>query len=143
MAYSIRPILIATAFLMAGLFLTPIINGGKDPKFQKLGVDVLWVALIIVCVGSFISQYFSIAEIMPAKYNFWFGHQGYEFIDLGRFWQILKWVGILIWLVLMSRGILPAFKNKGDNNLLAIFFASVVCGVYSTAQAYLTASTLT
>lgn len=118
---------IATAFLMAGLFLTPIINGGKDPKFQKLGVDILWVALIIVCVGSFASQYFSIAEIMPAKYNFWFGHQGYEFIDLGRFWQILKWVGILIWLVLMSRGIMPAFKNKGDNNLLAIFFASVVC----------------
>jgi len=118
---------IATAFLMAGLFLTPIINGGKDPKFQKLGVDVLWVALIIVCVGSFISQYLAIAEILPAKYNFWFGHQGYEFIDLGRFWQILKWVGILIWLVLMSRGVMPAFKKEGDKNLLAIFFASVVC----------------
>lgn len=118
---------IATAFLMAGLFLTPIINGGKDPKFQKLGVDILWIALIIVCVGSFISQYLAIAEILPAKYNFWFGHQGYEFIDLGRFWQILKWVGILIWLVLMSRGVMPAFKKEGDKNLLALFFASVVC----------------
>ena len=20
--------------------------------------------------------------------NFWFGHQGYEYVDLGRFWQI-------------------------------------------------------
>ena len=29
---------IATGFLAAGLFLVPIINGGKDPKFQKLGV---------------------------------------------------------------------------------------------------------
>src|SRR5690606_32477717 len=75
----------------------------------------------------FISQYFAIAGIMPAKYNFWFGHQGYEFIDLGRFWQILKWVGILFWLVLMTRGCLPAFKKPGDKNLLAIFFASVVC----------------
>lgn len=118
---------IATAFLMAGLYLAPIINGGQDPKYQKLGVDILWVALIIVCVGSFAGQYFSLADIMPARYNFWFGHQGYEFVDLGRFWQILKWVGILFWLVLMSRAILPAFKNKGDNNLLAIFFASVVC----------------
>lgn len=118
---------IATAFLMAGLYLAPIINGGQDPKYQKLGVDILWVALIIVTVGSFAGQYFSLAEIMPAQYNFWFGHQGYEFVDLGRFWQILKWVGILFWLVLMSRAILPAFKNKGDNNLLAIFFASVVC----------------
>ncbi|OXL18102.1 nitric-oxide reductase large subunit [Psychrobacter sp. DAB_AL32B] len=118
---------IATAFLTAGLFLTPFINGGKDPKYQKLGVDILWFALIIVVVGSFVSQYFAIAGIMPAKYNFWFGHQGYEFIDLGRFWQILKWVGILFWLVLMTRGCLPAFKQEGDKNLLAIFFASVVC----------------
>ncbi len=93
---------IATAFLMAGLYLTPLINGGKDPKYQKLGVDILWVALILVVVGSFVSQYFAIAGIMPAKYNFWFGHQGYEFIDLGRFWQILKWVGILFWLVLIT-----------------------------------------
>lgn len=61
---------IATAFLAAGLFLTPIINGGKDPKFQKLGVDILWVALIIVCVGSFASQYFAIAHILPADLNF-------------------------------------------------------------------------
>lgn len=118
---------IATAFLMAGLFLTPLINGGKDPKYQKLGVDLLWFALIIVVVGSFAGQYFALADILPAKYNFWFGHQGYEYIDLGRFWQILKWIGVLFWLVLMMRGCLPAFKEKGDKNLLAIFFASVVC----------------
>ncbi|MFC0819943.1 nitric-oxide reductase large subunit [Moraxella marmotae] len=118
---------IATAFLAAGLFLTPIINGGKDPKFQKLGVDILWVALIIVCVGSFISQYLAIAQVLPANLNFWFGHQGYEYVDLGRFWQILKWVGVLIWLVLMTRGWVHGFKQRGDKNLLAIFVASVVC----------------
>ena len=118
---------IATAFLTAGLFLTPIINGGRDPKYQKLGVDLLWVALIIVVAGSFAGQYLAIAHIMPAKYNFWFGHQGYEFIDLGRFWQILKWVGILFWLALMMRGCINAFKVKGDKNLLAIFVASVLC----------------
>ena len=118
---------IATAFLAAGLFLTPIINGGKDPKFQKLGVDNLWVALIIVCVGSFIAQFFALKHIMPAHLNFWFGHQGYEFIDLGRFWQILKFVGILLWLVLMARGWANGFKQKGDKNLLSIFVASVAC----------------
>ncbi|OOR91679.1 nitric oxide reductase large subunit [Moraxella caviae] len=118
---------VATGFLAAGLFLTPIINGGKDPKFQKLGVDILWVALVIVCVGSFVSQYFALAHKMPAELNFWFGHQGYEFIDLGRFWQILKFAGILIWLVLMMRGWVYGFKQKGDKNLLAIFVASVLC----------------
>ncbi|MCP2039694.1 nitric oxide reductase subunit B [Neisseria sp. HSC-16F19] len=117
---------IATAFLAAGLFLAPIINGGKDPKFQKIGVDLLFWALVIVAVGSFVGNYFALAHKMPAHLNFWFGHQGYEFIDLGRFWQILKYVGILFWLVLMLRGTVAAFKQPGDKNLLALFFASVV-----------------
>lgn len=117
---------IATAFLAAGLFLAPIINGGRDPKWQKIGVDALFWALVIVVVGSFAGNYFALAHQMPAHLNFWFGHQGYEFIDLGRFWQILKYVGILFWLVLMLRGTVAAFKQPGDKNLLALFFASVL-----------------
>ncbi|MFA5488107.1 MAG: nitric-oxide reductase large subunit [Candidimonas sp.] len=118
---------IATGFLAVGLFLAPVINGGKDPKFQKLGVDVLFWALVFVCVGSFIGNYLAIAHRMPAEWNFWLGHQGYEYIDLGRIWQILKWVGILLWLVLMLRGVLPAlFARTGeDKNLLALLTASV------------------
>ena len=111
---------IAMAFLAGGLFLAPIINGGKDPKFQKLGVDVLYWALVVLVVGSFTGSYF------PEEWSFMFGHQGYEFIDLGRFWQAVKFAGILFWLVLMLRGTVNAFKQPGDKNLLALFFASVI-----------------
>ena len=75
---------IATGFLAAGLFLAPIINGGKDPKYQKLGVDILFWALIVVVAGSFIGNWLAIAQIMPPELNFWLGHQGYEYVDLGR-----------------------------------------------------------
>ncbi|MDX1755369.1 MAG: nitric-oxide reductase large subunit [Marinobacter sp.] len=117
---------IATGFLAAGLFLAPIINGGKDPKFQKLGVDALFWALVVVVVGSFIGNYLAIAQIMPPEWNFWLGHQGYEFVDLGRLWQIGKFTGIAFWLVLMLRGIVPALRQPGDKNLLALLTASVV-----------------
>ncbi len=117
---------IATGFLAAGLFLAPLIHGGKDPAFQKLGVDVLFWALVVVCVGSFIGNYLAIAHKLPANLNFWLGHQGYEFVDLGRLWQIGKFVGILLWLVLMLRGIVPALRQRGgDKNLLALLTASV------------------
>ena len=118
---------IATGFLAAGLFLAPLIHGGKDPKYQKLGVDVLFWALVFVCVGSFIGNYLAIAQVLPPQWSFWLGHQGYEYVDLGRLWQILKWVGILLWLVLMLRGVLPALlKRDGtDKNLLALLTASV------------------
>ncbi|WP_234399054.1 nitric-oxide reductase large subunit [Pseudoalteromonas sp. T1lg75] len=117
---------IATGFLAAGLFLAPIINGGRDPKYQKLGVDILFWALVVVVVGSFVGNYLAIAQIMPAHLNFWLGHQGYEFVDLGRVWQIGKFTGVAFWLVLMLRAILPVFKQEGDKNLLALFSASVV-----------------
>lgn len=117
---------IATGFLAAGLFLAPIINGGKDPKYQKLGVDILFWALVLVVAGTFIGNYLAIAQIMPEHLNFWLGHQGYEYVDLGRLWQIGKFLGIVFWLVLMMRGVAGAFKVKGDKNLLALFTASVV-----------------
>lgn len=106
--------------------LAPIINGGKDPKFQKLGVDILFWALVVLVVGSFTGSYLAIAHIIPQKWSFLFGHQGYEFIDLGRFWQGVKYAGILFWLVLMVRSTIGAFKQPSDKNLLALFFASVI-----------------
>ncbi len=125
---------IATGFLAAGLFLAPIINGGKDPKYQKLGVDILFWALIVVVAGTFIGSYLAIAQIMPPELNFWLGHQGYEFVDLGRVWQIGKFIGVVFWLVLMLRCIVPALKPEGDKNLLALFTASVVAiGLFYSA----------
>lgn len=117
---------IAVAFLAAGLFLAPMVNGGKDPKYQKIGVDILFWALILVTAGTFIGNWLAIAQKLPEHLSFWFGHQGYEYLDLGRFWQILKFIGIIFWLVLMLRAMVPALQKGGDKNLLALFIASVI-----------------
>ena len=117
---------IAMAFLSAGLFLAPIINGGKDPKYQKLGIDILFWALVVLVVGSFGGTYLGVAHQIPAAWNFLLGHQGYEYIELGRIWQWIEYIGILFWLVLMIRSIIGAFKQKGDKNLIAAFIFSVI-----------------
>ncbi|OBX04233.1 nitric oxide reductase large subunit [Gallibacterium genomosp. 3] len=117
---------IATGFLTAGLFLAPVINGGKDPKYQAFGVNFLFLALLIVVVGSYAGNFFALSHQIPSELNFWFGHQGYEYLDLGRFWQILLFVGFLVWLWLMLRCTRYAFKQGGDKNLLAIFISSIV-----------------
>lgn len=122
---------IATGFLAAGLFLVPIINGGKDPKYQKLGVDVLFWALIIVVVGSFLGQFVALKGWMSAHLNFWFGHQGYEYVELGRVWQIALFIGLVLWLILMLRGIWAALKVEGDKSLLILFtMAAAAIGVF-------------
>ena len=116
---------IATAWLGAGLYLGPMIAGSEPPQ-QKLGVDILWVALVIAVLGSLAGEWLALTGRMtdPAMV-YWFGHQGYEYLDMGRFWQILIFAGLLIWLALMARCIIPAIRSGGpDKHLLLLLFIS-------------------
>ena len=62
---------------------------------------------------------------MPDFLNFWLGHQGYEFVELGRFWQLALYIGLIFWLVLMLRGVWAALKAPGDKNLLILLTLSI------------------
>ena len=59
-----------------------------------------------------VGQAFAIHQRLSGAQNFWFGHQGFEYVDLGRFWQILLFVGLLLWLTLMLRSLLPAIRSE-------------------------------
>ena len=93
---------IATAWLATGLFIAPAVSG-VEPSYQRLGVHVLFVCLLIIVVGSLAGQWFAVQQRFGLVTNFWFGHQGYEYVDLGRFWQLFLFVGLCLWLLLMHR----------------------------------------
>lgn len=115
---------IATAWLATGLYIAPSLSG-RDPKYQLLGVNVLFVALIIVVGGSLIGQWFGVMQKLNLINNFWFGHQGYEYVDLGRFWQWLLVIGLFLWLALMIRPIMPIIKKgTSEKGLLILFLIS-------------------
>jgi nitric oxide reductase subunit B len=117
---------IATAWLGTGLYIAPII-GGREPKFQRLGVNFLWACLLIIVVGSFTGQWLAVMAKMGLKYNFWFGHQGWEYVDLGRFWQIFLFIGLMLWLFLVGRALWPAIKRKDDtSSIVGLLFLSTV-----------------
>jgi nitric oxide reductase subunit B len=117
---------IATSWLATGLYLAPAVSG-KEPRFQALGVNFLFIALLIIVVGSLIGQWFGVMQKLGLVENFWFGHQGYEYVDLGRFWQLFLFVGLVIWLVLMFRGLMPALKAKSESrSLLTMFVISTI-----------------
>ncbi|WP_430973746.1 nitric-oxide reductase large subunit [Sunxiuqinia rutila] len=112
---------IATSWLATGLFFAPAI-AGKEPKFQKLGVDLLFFALLVIVVGSLAGQWLGVMQKLGLVENFWFGHQGYEYVELGRFWQIFLFIGLFIWLFLMGRALLPALRERSENRNLLIMF---------------------
>ena len=112
---------IATSWLATGLYIAPSLSG-RDPKPQKIGVNVLFVALLIVVAGSLIGQWFGVMQRLDFVNNFRLGHLGYEYEDLGRFWLLLLVVGLFLWLALMVRPILPIIRKKTSEKSLLILF---------------------
>jgi nitric oxide reductase subunit B len=115
---------IATAWVGGGLFLASWV-GGDEPKHQKAGVYALLGALVVVVVGSLAGESLGINDKLGQLW-FWFGHQGSEYLDLGRFWQYLLAVGLLFWLFLMFRALKPAFKSPKKRELSSLFLYAAV-----------------
>ncbi|MAT40064.1 MAG: nitric-oxide reductase large subunit [Ectothiorhodospiraceae bacterium] len=103
---------IATAWIAMGIFVTPLISG-REPKKQKLLVDMLFWALVVLVAGSLTGEYLGVRGTFGENW-FLFGHQGWEYVDLGRFWQIILAVGLGLWLFIMYRGLKPALKAETD-----------------------------
>lgn len=128
---------IATAWLAAGLYIGPSV--GAEPKYQRLGVNVLFIALLIVVAGSMTGQWLSVMQKLSGDQWFYFGHSGYEYIDLGRFWQIALLIGLLLWLVLMVRAILPALRRHDEQRPILVLFlisSAAIAGFYGAALGY-------
>jgi nitric oxide reductase subunit B len=119
---------IATAWLAAGMFIGPLVSD-HEPKFQRLGVNILFGALLLVVVGSLSGVWLSINNHMTDNVSFYFGHQGYEYVDLGRFWQILLMIGLLLWLGLMIRVLLPALRQTGHQKQLVALLAVATAAI--------------
>ncbi|MFO1514471.1 MAG: nitric-oxide reductase large subunit [Verrucomicrobiota bacterium] len=122
---------IATAWLATGLFVAPAVSG-YEPKWQRAGINFLFVCLLVIVVGSLAGEWLGVQQKLGFVANFWFGHQGYEYVDLGRFWQIFLFIGLFLWLFLMARSLWPAFKSpKPNRHLLALFLvASAAIGMF-------------
>ncbi|HEV2799763.1 MAG TPA: nitric-oxide reductase large subunit [Pyrinomonadaceae bacterium] len=124
---------IATSWLATGLFIAPAVSG-YEPKHQRLLVNVLFGAVLLVVVGSLSGEWLGVHQYL-GEYWFWFGHQGYEYVDLGRFWQILLFGGLCFWLWLMWRALRPALAQKGESRSLLLLFliASIAIPLFYAA----------
>ncbi|BDM80418.1 nitric-oxide reductase large subunit [Acaryochloris marina MBIC10699] len=111
---------IATCWLAAGLYFGPRF-GKHEPKFQSWGNGGLLAALTVVVVGSLLGTWAGVQGWLGDK-SFWFGHQGYEYVELGRLWQLLLIGGMVFWLWLMFRALKPALKAEGNKTGLNHFF---------------------
>lgn len=119
---------IATAWLGAGLFIGPVVSG-REPAGQRLGVNLLFGALVVLVVGSLAGEWLSIQNHLSDEVSFYLGHQGYEYVELGRAWQIVLMVGLLLWLALMVRALLPAMRGQGHARQLVMLLTVATAAI--------------
>jgi nitric oxide reductase subunit B len=122
---------IATAWLATGLYIAPAISG-HEPKYQRLGVNFLFACLLLIVVGAFAGQRLAVMQKLGLERNFWFGHQGWEYVDIGRFWQAFLFIGLLLWLTLVGRALWPALRRKDDTSSIVglLFLSTIAIGLF-------------
>jgi nitric oxide reductase subunit B len=115
---------IATAYVAGALFLAAAL-GGTDPAHQKRGIDVLFGALVVVVVGSMLGEWAGMRQLLPNLW-FWLGDQGWEYLELGRAWQVLLALALVFWFGLLVRGVLPALRDAERREIAGLFLCAAI-----------------
>ena len=118
---------VAVGWLVGGLLIAPWI-ANKDHKFPWL-VDVLWIALLTVAVGSIYGLYMGATGQMHETW-FWFGNEGRELINLGRAWDIGLVIGLVFWFLL----VFSLIRKAGKNNPLV---GTIIWSAFAIATLYI------
>ncbi|MFC4353302.1 nitric-oxide reductase large subunit [Fodinicurvata halophila] len=122
---------IALAWLGTGLYIAPAVSN-YEPPYQRLGVNLLWLCLIVIVVGAFAGQWLAVMQELGLEHNFWFGHQGWEYADIGRFWQYFLFIGLLLWLFLVGRALWPTLTSNSESRSIVglLFLSTVAIGLF-------------
>jgi len=115
---------VATSYLAAGIFLAPMV-AGREPRRQSWLSYSLLGALAIVVFGSLAGEYGGIEGWIRRGWS-WFGDQGFEYLDLGRFWQILLTIGLVFWVIILFRGLRGQLSRDHTGNMPWLFFFSAL-----------------
>jgi len=82
----------------------------------------------VIVVGSTATGWLGHLQRAGTDFSFWIGNQGLEYTSMGRAWQYLLFIGLILWAVLLGRALWPALKTPSESRgLIAMVFLSATC----------------
>ena len=121
---------IATAYVAAALFLGRSLRT-DEPRWFAGWVHLLFGAFVVVIGGSLLGEWLGINQMLGTWW-FWLGNQGWEYLELGRVWQYLLVVGLVVWFALLWQLVRPdKLTETAARPLVRMFlFAAVAIPVF-------------
>ena len=90
---------IATSYVAAALFLGRSLRS-DEPRGLATWAHLLFVAFVAVIAGSLLGEWAGMSNLL-GDWWFWIGNQGWEYLELGRIWQYLLVIGLLVWFAVL------------------------------------------
>lgn len=115
---------ISTCWIASSIFILPILAKKEIPGQKRL-INILFVLLFILVGGSLSGMVLGPLGLM-GDWWYWLGHQGWEFVDFGKGFQVLLMVVFVLWMIIVYRGIKPALIKKEPWNLPNWILYSVI-----------------
>ena len=112
---------VSASYLATGIFIVPLI-AGRERSGQAALTILLLIAVAIVVFGSLAGEYIGARGWLGEGLWFWLGHQGWEYLDLGRLWQILLIVGLFLWVFILFRGLRGTLREEHFGNMPWLLF---------------------
>ncbi|MEW6281422.1 MAG: cbb3-type cytochrome c oxidase subunit I [Candidatus Eremiobacterota bacterium] len=107
------------------IFFLPRLS--KVPRGQQFLIDLLFAINLLVGAGAFFGIYLGMSGYLKGDLAYWLGAQGWEFVELGRFWHILMLVGFLLWILIIFRGVRPWITRQNLWSVPAwLFYGSAI-----------------
>lgn len=92
------------------IFFLPRLS--EVPRGQGSLIHLLFWLCIFVGVGSLVGIYLGQAGVVTGELGYWIGSQGWEFMEMGRLFQIVLLVAFALWIFIIYRAVKPMLTRK-------------------------------
>ncbi|MEZ5553485.1 MAG: cbb3-type cytochrome c oxidase subunit I [Pseudomonadales bacterium] len=92
------------------IFFLPRIS--KVPSGQLFLINLLFALCIVTGVGAVVGIYLSMTGRISGDMAYWFGAQGWEFLELGRAFQFTLLTSFGLWILIIYRAVKPWLTRK-------------------------------
>lgn len=101
---------ISACWIGASFFMMSLVSPAQPTRQVKLINTIFWITVILVG-GSFAGIFLGPKGLIGKNW-YWLGNQGWEYVELGKLWQVMLGVVFIIWAVTLYRGIKPVMKAR-------------------------------